>query len=74
MIILHLIIMEVATSWIALVSPTHDVCLPASRVVLEVRNHFLGKRSLVSFCFLVAKGVPEKILRTRVRLTEVRFR
>lgn len=43
MIILHLIIMEVATSWIALVSPTYDVCLPASRVVLEVRNHFRSK-------------------------------
>lgn len=44
MIILHLIIiMEVTTSWIALISPTHNVCLPASRVVLEISDHFLGK-------------------------------
>ena len=57
MIILHLIIiMEVTTSWIALVSPTHNVCLPASRVVLEVRNHFLGKRSLVSFISWLQRG------------------
>lgn len=56
MIILHLIIMEVATSRIALVSPTYDVCLPASRVVLEVRNHFLGKRSLVSFISWLQRG------------------
>lgn len=38
----NVVVVNVTTSWIALVSPTHDICFPASGVRFEISNHFLS--------------------------------